>query len=403
MVSELGHFIGGKKVAGKSGRTGEIYNPATGDVTALVPFAAAAEVNAAVQSAKQAFPAWSRTPPLTRARVMFKYKELLDRNRDKLAGMIGSEHGKVLSDATGEVTRGIEVVEFACGIPHLLKGEFTENVGTRHRQLLDAPAARRVRRHHALQLPGDGADVDVPGRDRLRQHLHLEAVASAIRRRRSSSRSCSTQAGLPEGVFNVVNGDKEAVDAILEPPGHRRRSASSARRRSPNTSIDTRHGARQARPGARRRQEPHAGDARRRHGPGGRRLDGRRLRLGRRALHGDLGRRRRRQGRRCADRQLVPRVREAQGRPGTDPEAEMGPLVTKQHLRQGDGLHRSRHQGRREARRRRPRLQAARLRERLLLGGCLFDEVTPRDAHLPRGDFRPGALGRPREDLRRGA
>src|SRR5215468_4508709 len=111
MVAELSHFIGGKRIAGQSGRFGDVYNPATGEVTFRVPLANAAEMDAAVQSAKDASAKWAQTPPLTRARVMFRYKELLEKNRDTLAHIIGSEHGKVLADATGEVTRGIEVVE----------------------------------------------------------------------------------------------------------------------------------------------------------------------------------------------------------------------------------------------------------------------------------------------------
>src|SRR5258708_23205724 len=130
MVQQLTHFNGGKAVAGKSARASDVFNPATGELTAKVPLAGAAEVDAAVQSARAAFPGWSRTPPLSRARVMFKYKELLEKNRDKLAHMIGSEHGKVLADATGDVTRGIDVVEFVRGIPHMLKGQYTDNVGT---------------------------------------------------------------------------------------------------------------------------------------------------------------------------------------------------------------------------------------------------------------------------------
>ena len=130
VLAEIHHFIGGAEVAGKSGRHGDVYNPALGSVAACVPLASEAEVSAAVEAAQKAFPAWAATPPLRRARIMFKFKELLDAHADKLAAIVTSEHGKVLSDARGEVTRGIEVVEFACGIPHLLKGEYTEQVGT---------------------------------------------------------------------------------------------------------------------------------------------------------------------------------------------------------------------------------------------------------------------------------
>src|SRR5215208_5676491 len=117
---DIGHFIDGKVVAGTSGRRGEVYNPATGKVTSHVAFAGKSEIDAAVASAAAAFPAWAATPALRRARVMFRFKQLLDSHADQLAAIVTSEHGKVLNDALGSVTRGIEVVEFACGIPHLL-------------------------------------------------------------------------------------------------------------------------------------------------------------------------------------------------------------------------------------------------------------------------------------------
>ena len=129
-MREIGHFISGKPVAGTSGRFGDVFNPAAGELVAKVALANAGEVNEAVAAAAAALPAWAAMPPLRRARVMFKFRELLERDRKELAALITAEHGKVLSDAEGEVQRGIEVVEFACGIPHLLKGEFTEAVGT---------------------------------------------------------------------------------------------------------------------------------------------------------------------------------------------------------------------------------------------------------------------------------
>src|SRR5690348_15896018 len=130
MAKELAQFVDGKTVPGRSGRFSDVFNPATGEVTARLPLATKAEVDAAVESAKKALPGWARMAPLARARIMFRYRELLEKNRDKLARLIGSEHGKVVADAAGVVTRGIEVVAFVCGVPHLLKGEFTENVGT---------------------------------------------------------------------------------------------------------------------------------------------------------------------------------------------------------------------------------------------------------------------------------
>ncbi|OYW17488.1 MAG: methylmalonate-semialdehyde dehydrogenase (CoA acylating), partial [Burkholderiales bacterium 12-64-5] len=128
-ISDIPHFIGGREVAGTSGRHGDVYNPATGQVTGRVGLASEAEVATAVAAAAAAFPAWAATPPLKRARVMFAFKQLLDHHHDELAMAITAEHGKVFTDARGEVTRGIEVVEFACGIPQLLKGEYTDQIG----------------------------------------------------------------------------------------------------------------------------------------------------------------------------------------------------------------------------------------------------------------------------------
>jgi malonate-semialdehyde dehydrogenase (acetylating) / methylmalonate-semialdehyde dehydrogenase len=218
MAEELGHFIAGKRVAGKSGRFGDVFNPAAGEVTARVAFADSDEIDAAVKAARQAFPAWAATPPLTRARVMFKYKELLEQNRDKLARMIGSEHGKVLADATGEVTRGIEVVEFVCGIPQLLKGEFTENIGAN----IDSYGVRQPLGVCAGITPFNFPAM-VP--------MWMFPVAIACGNSfvlKPSERDPSpglfladllAQAGLPPGVFNVVNGDKTAVETILDHPG----------------------------------------------------------------------------------------------------------------------------------------------------------------------------------------
>src|SRR6185437_11057914 len=129
-MREIGHFIGGKLVAGASGTFGDVFDPASGEVTGKVAMANAAEVEKAVATAAAAWPAWANTPPLRRARVMFKLRDLLERDRKEMSAIITSEHGKVLSDSDGEVQRGLEVVEFACGIPHLLKGEFTDMVGT---------------------------------------------------------------------------------------------------------------------------------------------------------------------------------------------------------------------------------------------------------------------------------
>ena len=217
MAKELHHFIGGKAVPGQSGRGGDVYNPAIGEVTARVPFASAAEVDAAVQSAKKAFSAWAKTPPLMRVRVMFKYKELLERNRDKLARMLGAEHGKVLGDATGEVTRGIEVVEFACGIPQLLKGDFTENVGTN----VDCYAVRQP-----LGVCAGITPFNFPAMVPMWMYPIAIACGNTFVLKPSERDPSAPlllaelfmDAGAPAGVLNVVNGDKEAVDAILAHP-----------------------------------------------------------------------------------------------------------------------------------------------------------------------------------------
>ena len=142
---------------------------------AQVALAGPAEIDAAVQSARQAFLEWREVPLSRRVRILFAFREALERRKDELAALISAEHGKVLSDALGEVGRGQEVVEFACGIPHLLKGGYSESVSTGHRRPLDPPAARGRRRHHAVQLPRDGAHVDVPGRDRVRERVRAQA------------------------------------------------------------------------------------------------------------------------------------------------------------------------------------------------------------------------------------
>ena len=129
-MNTIQHFVNGKKFSGESKRAGKVFNPATGEQTAEVKLATTKDVNDAVDNAKKAFENWSNKPPLQRARVMFKFKELIEKNSDELTKIIVSEHGKVYEDAKGSLTRGLEVVEYACGIPQMLKGEFTENVGS---------------------------------------------------------------------------------------------------------------------------------------------------------------------------------------------------------------------------------------------------------------------------------
>jgi malonate-semialdehyde dehydrogenase (acetylating) / methylmalonate-semialdehyde dehydrogenase len=217
MAKELGHFIGGKAVAGKSGRLADVFNPATGETSVRVALADAAEVAAAVESSKAAFPKWAQTPPLMRARVMFKFKELLEQNRDRLARLIGSEHGKVLADATGEVTRGIEVVEFACGIPHLLKGEYSENVGTN----VDSYALRQP-----LGVVAGITPFNFPAMVPMWMFPLALACGNCFLLKPSERDPSAPlllaellhEAGAPAGVLNLINGDKAAVDAILAHP-----------------------------------------------------------------------------------------------------------------------------------------------------------------------------------------
>jgi malonate-semialdehyde dehydrogenase (acetylating)/methylmalonate-semialdehyde dehydrogenase len=217
MTKELTHFIDGRTIRGESGRFSDVFNPATGEVTARLPLATKAEVDAAVQSAKKALPGWARMAPLSRARVMFRYKELLEKNRDKLARLIGSEHGKVVADAAGEVTRGIEVVEFVCGIPHLLKGEFTENVGTN----VDCYSVRQP-----LGVCAGITPFNFPAMVPLWMYPVAIACGNTFVLKPSERDPSAPlflaelfmEAGAPEGVLNVVNGDKEAVDAILAHP-----------------------------------------------------------------------------------------------------------------------------------------------------------------------------------------
>jgi malonate-semialdehyde dehydrogenase (acetylating)/methylmalonate-semialdehyde dehydrogenase len=216
-LADITHWIGGRRVGGEPGRTSEVFNPATGEVTGLVRLGDAATVDAAVQAAKAAFPAWADTPALRRARVMFRFKELLEKHHDELARLITREHGKVFEDARGEVVRGIEVVEFATGIPHLLKGEYSEQVSTGIDQ-------------YSLRQPLGVCAGITPFNFPCMVPMWMFPIAIAAGNSfvlKPSERDPSPslllaellrEAGLPDGVFNVVQGDKAAVDAILAHP-----------------------------------------------------------------------------------------------------------------------------------------------------------------------------------------
>ena len=215
--AEIGHFIGGARAVGGSGRRQPVFDPATGRVARQVALASTAEVDAAVASAKKAFPAWAELPPLRRARVMNAFLGLLNTHRDTLAAMITSEHGKVFTDAQGEVSRGIDIVEFACGIPQLLKGDYTEQVSTG----IDNWTMRQP-----LGVVAGVTPFNFPCMVPMWMYPVAIACGNAFVLKPSERDPSASifmavllkQAGLPDGIFNVVQGDKEAVDALLANP-----------------------------------------------------------------------------------------------------------------------------------------------------------------------------------------
>jgi malonate-semialdehyde dehydrogenase (acetylating) / methylmalonate-semialdehyde dehydrogenase len=215
-VTNIGHVVNGQ-VLGHPDRSQPVFNPATGAITGQVALASTAEVNQAVAAAQAAFPAWADAPPLKRARVMFKFLELLNAHRDDLARMITAEHGKVFTDAQGEVTRGIEIVEFATGIPQLLKGDYTEQVSTgidnwTMRQPLGVVAGITPF-NFPVMVPMWMFPVAIAcGNTFILKPSPIDPSPSLF------IAELLKKAGLPDGVFNVVQGDKEAVDALLTHP-----------------------------------------------------------------------------------------------------------------------------------------------------------------------------------------
>ena len=373
-MPDIDHYIGGRIVAGTGERRADVFNPATGEVSGRVALANKADVAAAVEAASAALPGWAATPPVVRARVMFKFKYLVEAHADELVRLISAEHGKVQSDARGELTRGLEVVEFACGIPHLQKGEFSENVGTN----VDSFSMR--------QPVGVCAGI-TPFNFPAMVPMWMFPIALACGNSfilKPSERDPSTalrlaelltEAGLPPGVFNVVNGDKEAVDALLTDP---RVDAISFVGSTPIAAYiyrtGTEHGKRvQALGGAKNHMVvmpdadlSQATDA----------LMG--------AAYGSAGER-------CMAvsvavavggvgdalmERLEPKVRALKIGPGNDPEAEMGPLVTRQHRDKVRGYV---DQGVKEGAKlvvdgRDLKLQG--YENGFYIGGCLFDDVT---------------------------
>ena len=217
MTEELFHFVDGERQKGTSGRFGDVFNPATGEVTKQVPLASADEVREAIASASAALPGWSATPVAKRAQVLFKFRELIIKNMDELADLVSTEHGKTLDDAKGSITRGLEVVEFSCGIPHLLKGEYSESVANG----VDVMSMR--------QPVGVCAGI-TPFNFPAMVPMWMFPVALAtgntfILKPSERDPSCGIrlaelmfEAGAPNGVLNVINGDKEAVDVLLSDP-----------------------------------------------------------------------------------------------------------------------------------------------------------------------------------------
>ncbi|MGH7094056.1 MAG: CoA-acylating methylmalonate-semialdehyde dehydrogenase, partial [Stellaceae bacterium] len=374
-MTDVHHHIDGKQYDGVSGRWGDIFNPATGEVIRRVALGGPAEIDQAVRTATAAFPGWAATPPLTRARVMFKFKELLERDAAKFARAITDEHGKVLSDAQGEITRGVEVVEFACGIPHLMKGEFTEQVG----RGIDSWSVRQPLGVCAVITP-----FNFPAMVPLWMFPMALACGNCFILKPSERDPSAgvmiaellAEAGLPPGVFSVVNGDKEAVDALLAHPGiaavsfvgstaiaeYIYRTAAAAGKR-----VQALGGAKNHMVVLPDADLDQATDA----------LMG--------AAYGAAGER-------CmavsvavavgsvADQlidKLVPRVQSLKIGPGTDADAEMGPLVTRQHLDRVRGYV---DLGIKEGAKlavdgRGLKLQG--YENGFFLGGCLFDEVRP--------------------------
>ena len=327
-MQQIGHFLNGRHVAG-SGASQDVFNPATGEVTGRVALGGGDVIAQAVAFANAAWPAWAATPPLRRARVMFKFKELLEINTKKLAALITAEHGKVLSDAEGEVQRGLEVVEFACGIPHLLKGEFTEAVATG----IDAWTMRQP-----LGVVAGITPFNVPAMVPLWMIPVALATGNCFILKPSEKDPSASllladllhEAGVPPGVFQVVQGGRDAVEALLDSPGveaisfvgstpiaeaiYRRGTHAGKRVQAlggaknhlvvmPDADLD---GAVDALMGAA-------------YGSAGERC----MAVSVAVAVGDVGDR--------LIEKLAPRIRALKVGPGTDKEAEMGPLVTGEH------------------------------------------------------------------------
>jgi malonate-semialdehyde dehydrogenase (acetylating)/methylmalonate-semialdehyde dehydrogenase len=376
MTQSIGHFVNGRQIAGSSGRQSAVYNPASGEVTAHVALASRDETEQAIAAAQAAFAGWSAVTPLNRARVLFRFKALCDQHAGRLSALITREHGKVLSDAAGELARGLEVVEFACGIPHLQKGEHSKDVG------------RGVDSWSEMQPLGVVAGI-TPFNFPAMVPMWMFPIALACGNTfilKPSERDPSVpmllaellkEAGLPDGVFNVVNGDKEAVDTLLTDS---RVQAVSFVGSTPVAeyiyATASRHGKRvQALGGAKNHmvvmpdadmeQAANAlmGAA---FGSAGERC----MAISVAVCVGDA----------VADQlieRLKPRIENLKIGPGVDAEAEMGPLVTREHLQRvsayvDSGVAEGAElvvDGRNHT--------VAGAEDGFFIGGCLFDHVKP--------------------------
>jgi malonate-semialdehyde dehydrogenase (acetylating) / methylmalonate-semialdehyde dehydrogenase len=375
-MKDIGHLINGTRVPGESGKFGDIFNPATGERSGRVAFADAADVDKAAAAAKAALEGWANTPVLRRARVMFRFKELIERNMDRLAQLVTDEHGKTLDDAKGSITRGLEVVEFACGAPHLLKGEFSHQVGTG----VDIVSVR-----HPVGVCAGITPFNFPAMIPLwMAPLAIVCGNSFILKPSEKDPSCplllgelALEAGCPPGVFNVLNGSKEAVNAILAHPDITAVSFVGSTAVAEHIyHTGTAHNKRvQALGGAKNHMVvmPDADldmavDA----------LMG--------AAYGSAGERCMAVsvavpvGEKTADaliERLAPKVRQLKIGPGSEPGVEMGPLVTKEHL---EKVRSYVDLGLREGAElvvdgRDFRMQG--YENGFFMGGCLFDRVTP--------------------------
>jgi len=376
MARTLHHFVGGKKVEGASGRFGDVYNPTTGEKTGQVPYATVKEVQEAVTNAQEAFKTWGSMSPIARARVMFKFKELVEKNMDELARLVSEEHGKVISDAKGSITRGLEVVEFGCGIPHLLKGEYSDSVASgidvySMRQPLGVVAGITPFNFPAM-VPMWMFGVAIPAGNCFILKPSEKDPSCPLR-----LAELMLEAGAPPGVLNVVNGDKVAVDAILQDP---RIQAVSFVGSTPIAHYvyeqAAHYGKRvQAMGGAKNHMivlpdadMDQAVDA----------LMG--------AAYGSAGERCMAVsvavpvGEKTADtlvEKLAPRVRALKVGPSVDKDSEMGPLVTRQHLDKVRGYvdHGVKEGAKLVVDGRGLKLQG--YEDGYFLGGCLFDQVKP--------------------------